>query len=425
MSQEPLFIDYVFSKIGIPIYGALHVGKMTEETRILYESKLGLCNGTNLKVLDEPKNITDLSSFLNEHNVDIQHYNYLCLPSHLPLHGHLNKSLKNIHYIQYTSDKDVDDLLPDYRRVVSKNGQMLYRRPQTIYRYVHNASLRLGNVIHLLVHMLYFAEMTGSFLYFLQNPHEALTGTFNSIFYPWYGFRRFDQASAKMFLVEKNSSALSAAAHQWYFNPLLVPTERERRWIAIKYVSSLLPQPSPHSVLGHNHLVIHIRSGDLFSEKQHGHYMQPPLAYYQYILDNHCYEHVTIVTEPDKQNPVIHAIMEHYPHIQLQHKTLKEDVETILSARHLVIGTGSFGHTLSLCSRHIHRLYCFETHDMYYRNSDYDIVVLEVDTEKSSKHYPKNWENDVSVLINDEWVIREKDLTNHEETKKSYWDEFL
>jgi hypothetical protein len=97
---------------------------------------------------------------------------------------------------------------------------------------------------------------------------------------------------------------------------------------------------------------------------------------------------------------------------------LYEDVKTILSAKHLVIGTGTFAYSLSLCSSQLKRLYCFEHHNVYYHGSHYEIIVLGV----TNRPYPNQWEGDVQILLEKDYEIEPLDMSTYEEKPRAMWD---
>lgn len=56
-------------------------------------------------------------------------------------------------------------------------------------------------------------------------------------------------------------------------------------------------------------LTIHLRSGDIFGEKPHPGYGQPPLSFYQAVIEAYDWESILIVTEDDS-NPCLESILD-------------------------------------------------------------------------------------------------------------------
>ena len=59
--------------------------------------------------------------------------------------------------------------------------------------------------------------------------------------------------------------------------------------------------------LPENDIVIHIRSGDIFSSNPHPNYVPPPLSYYTKEIDKYKYEKIHIICE-DTINPVVNEL---------------------------------------------------------------------------------------------------------------------
>lgn len=91
-----------------------------------------------------------------------------------------------------------------------------------------------------------------------------------------------------------------------------------------------------------NDLVIHIRSGDIFSEKNpHKEYIQPPLWYYVNIIEKNVFHDIYLIAE-DNLNPVIPQLIKMYPKIVFKIQSLEDDIRLILGATNIVSGHGSF-----------------------------------------------------------------------------------
>lgn len=115
-------------------------------------------------------------------------------------------------------------------------------------------------------------------------------------------------------------------------------------------------------------LVIHIRSGDIFQPNPHPGYIQPPLGFYITILDdlleNKAIDKVCIVCE-DRENPCINALEKRVAEFGLpchvQSGTLRQDVQRLLAAKHLVFGSGTFGAGICLLTGTVETLHVFGT----------------------------------------------------------------
>jgi hypothetical protein len=115
--------------------------------------------------------------------------------------------------------------------------------------------------------------------------------------------------------------------------------------------------PSPDSQVDDKTLVINMRSGrDIFrsSPPPQNDYMQPPLSFYQKIIETNGYNKCLIVTEPDRANPVIAGLLASYSGIRVkEHRGVLDDISTVLSAQHLVLAHSTFTWCLALMSQNL------------------------------------------------------------------------
>jgi hypothetical protein len=118
-------------------------------------------------------------------------------------------------------------------------------------------------------------------------------------------------------------------------------------------------------LVGPDTLVINIRSGrDIFrpGNPDQADYMQPPLSFYKHIIESHCYGDCLIVTQADRLNPCVNALREWRKDIRIKtHRSIRDDLRTLLSARHLVMCHSSFSWCFALMSRNLRVLHQPET----------------------------------------------------------------
>jgi len=93
--------------------------------------------------------------------------------------------------------------------------------------------------------------------------------------------------------------------------------------------------------LNENDLVIHIRSGDIFSSKPHCGYVPPPLCYYTKEIDKYKYEKIHIICE-DTKNPVVNKLLELYKNAVWEKNNLEKDIRIILGATNIIFSIGTF-----------------------------------------------------------------------------------
>lgn len=152
----------------------------------------------------------------------------------------------------------------------------------------------------------------------------------------------------------------------------------------------------PRNAIEEDELVIHIRSGDIFSNNTpHPGYGQPPLAYYIKIIDMMAPRVVHIVFE-DEGNPVIGALKallskREIPMV-LQSSSLRDDIQKILNAKSLVAGRGTFVSGIVLLSENIKTVYSFQVKITVPKNGK-NVVIDDVVGEFSERVLKHNWVN--------------------------------
>lgn len=105
--------------------------------------------------------------------------------------------------------------------------------------------------------------------------------------------------------------------------------------------------------------VLHMRSGDIHGGEF---YPQPPCSYYKLVMlkgnDGDSFRKGVILTEPDKRNPCIQAMLDTFPgRIAVHSRSVTEDACTMISAKHLAIAFGTWGPALSRLNTNLVDLY--------------------------------------------------------------------
>ena len=127
------------------------------------------------------------------------------------------------------------------------------------------------------------------------------------------------------------------------------PLDADAVWVvAARHLGPTLWSALPRRpALDSSTLVIHMRSGDVFSSRApNPHYQQPPLCFYKAVIEEGGFARVIIVTESDRSNPCIAALQAWRPHVEVRSGALADDVALCLAARHLVSSAGSFVYSL-------------------------------------------------------------------------------
>jgi hypothetical protein len=141
----------------------------------------------------------------------------------------------------------------------------------------------------------------------------------------------------------------------------LIKLKKNRRRICRDYIyKNLKINFEKVKDLGEKNIVIHIRSGDIFSRRNYycpvvSSYIQNPLSYYLSIIEN--YDDVIILTE-DYFNPVVLELKK-LKKVNVMIIPIRESIEIMLSCRNLVTsGVSSFAISCALLSENIKNVYC-------------------------------------------------------------------
>lgn len=114
--------------------------------------------------------------------------------------------------------------------------------------------------------------------------------------------------------------------------------------IKIDLIRNEIIRNLPNLKLSNKDLYIHIRSDDLFKyekEFDNNDHIQPPLCFYNNIINNFNFENVYIISS-DKGNPVISKLIYYYSNIIFYINKLKYDISILINAYNLVSSTSSF-----------------------------------------------------------------------------------
>ena len=104
--------------------------------------------------------------------------------------------------------------------------------------------------------------------------------------------------------------------------------------------------------LPENDVVVHIRSGDIFSSRPHPGYIPPPLSYYIKEINKYNYDKIHIICE-DTKNPVVNELLKIYKNAVYEKNTLEKDIRIILGATNIIFSVGTFIPSLMIFSNNI------------------------------------------------------------------------
>lgn len=97
----------------------------------------------------------------------------------------------------------------------------------------------------------------------------------------------------------------------------------------------------PKLIINDDDLYIHIRSGDIFNTCPVSPYAQPPLCFYDNIIQNFKFKRIIIISS-NKDNPNIPKLMKRFPNIIFQKNSLSTDISALISSPNIVSSISSF-----------------------------------------------------------------------------------
>jgi len=106
-------------------------------------------------------------------------------------------------------------------------------------------------------------------------------------------------------------------------------------------------------------LFIHIRSDDMA-------YGQPPLCFYQYIIQNFIFRKVHIISS-DKGNPVIPKLIKEYPEIIYKNNELIYDISFLINSFNIVASISSFLTSIIQLNYNLKLLFDYNLYRMRYK----------------------------------------------------------
>ena len=160
-----------------------------------------------------------------------------------------------------------------------------------------------------------------------------------------------------------------------------------------------------HLIDGEQHdndtLTVHLRSGDVFGEKPHPAYGQPPLAFYERVIDSKSWKQLVVVAEDDS-NPCLASLLAYASDRSVPTEVSgREFVDATLAisrSSHLVASRGTFVPAVVYLSKNAKVIYQFDepvdkiptTADNHYR------TISDLGGGYVREIFGRNWHNTVT-----------------------------
>ena len=133
-----------------------------------------------------------------------------------------------------------------------------------------------------------------------------------------------------------NSSGIYYSSANLYYYFFKIKPEIRIHFLRLEIIKNL-----PKIKTNEKFLYIHIRSGDIYNNTIHSSYAQPPLCFYQNIINFYMFEKIILISN-NSLNPVINKLINLYPGIIYKKNSMKEDISYLINAYNIVASISSF-----------------------------------------------------------------------------------
>jgi hypothetical protein len=234
------------------------------------------------------------------------------------------RNKKNNNYEIYYSIK---------RRLYNIISNILKKNITSIDSLIINGSFNFGNFMISLNNAIIFCEYLRCQRIIIQSISNIYIK--NKIIYPKYNI---SIESNQFFNFNNNSMIVNLRFFYYQLNFVLLG-KVNRFFIFREEILSNLPQVKVHP----DDLYIYIRGGDIFRilNKSFYCYAQPPLCFYENILNKFNFKNAIIISE-DKLNPLVSILLKKYNFIKYNKNNIKVDISYLVNSYNIVSAKSSF-----------------------------------------------------------------------------------
>ena len=239
----------------------------------------------------------------------------------------------------------------------------------SLYSIFYTCKCKFGNLLVILNKLIFFCEIIGCKFIILDK--EVFWFIKRNIIIKEYNITIFVDHKHKY----RNSSfTIYYDSDNLFYSFFTIKPE-----IRINYIRNEILRNLPKIIVSKEDLYIHIRSGDIF-QIPHYPYAQPPLCFYQKIIDNYNFNKIFLISE-DKTNPVILKLVEKNLNIIFEKKDISKDISYLINAYNVVASISSFLNSIIQLNNNLKFLWDYNIYRMSekIRQYHYDLYKFPVD----------------------------------------------
>ena len=298
---------------------------------------------------------------------------------------HKNKEKITINIIDEIKPIDVDKFFKLKDKPKDPDDPLILKEKNSFLNFLSNSTghkitsvdtifltqnYKFGNIIIILNKILFYCEIIKCKRIILNKDYTWYIK--NKVIYPEYNISievgdpdKFDYS---------NKTVFDASDNFLFYFGYIKPEFR------VKFLKNEILNNLPKVQVDSNELFIYIRSGDIFKVDNY-YYAQPPLCFYENIINKfNNFSKIYIIAQ-DTINPVINKLIEEYPKIIFNINPLATDIAYLINAFNIVGAASTF----------INIIIRFNDNIKYYweYNIEADIVKI-INLHHSFYKFPKN-----------------------------------
>ena len=139
-----------------------------------------------------------------------------------------------------------------------------------------------------------------------------------------------------------------------FFPRIIMPQVR------IEFIKREILRNLPNVNIDPNDLYIHIRGGDIFKYGVGKNYAQPPLCYYEKVINNNASFKTIHIISMDHSNLVLDNLMKKYENIIYKKNNLKYDISVLCHAFNIAVSVSSFAFSAIKLNDNLKNLWEFD-----------------------------------------------------------------